>query len=337
MKAPRFWSNPPGAPGWQALALSPAALAWRIGALTRGLTARAKRGPVPVVCIGNLTAGGAGKTPMVAALMQRLQGQGVDVHVVSRGHGGLTRGPHRVAPDRHEFRDVGDEPLMLAGLGTVWVSRDRAAGVRAAAAEGARIVVLDDGHQNPHVVKDVSILMVDAGQGFGNGRVMPAGPLREPVASGLARADLVVLVGTPEARRAAVARWPDLERVQPLGAELRLLPAGLPLEGENVFAFAGIALPEKFFETLRGVGARVMATRSFPDHHRYRPAIVQRMIADARRAGAMLVTTEKDAVRLPPELRREVLTVQVRLEPDDWAPIDALIAPLLERPPAESR
>ncbi len=329
MRAPRFWSNMPRRPGWQARALGPASVVWRAGAWARGLTARTKPGEVPVVCVGNITAGGAGKTPMVAALMQRLTAEGVTVHVVSRGHGGLTRGPYRVVPSRHDVRDVGDEPLMLAALGTVWVSRDRAAGVHAAAVEGAQIVLLDDGHQNPRVAKDRSIVMVDAGQGFGNGRLIPAGPLREPVRQGLARADLVVLVGAPEARLAAVARWPELERIAPLGAELVPLPTGMPLAGERVVAFAGIGRPEKFFETLRGMGADLVATHPFPDHHVYRPSILKRLIADARRADAMLVTTEKDAVRLPQALRAEVITVQVRLEPEDWAPIDALFAGLL--------
>jgi tetraacyldisaccharide 4'-kinase len=329
VRGPRFWSNPPTRPGWQSLLLRPASLAWRVGALARGWTARARPAGVPVVCVGNLTVGGAGKTPMVAALMQRLSAQGVVVHVVSRGFGGVTRGPHRVDPARHEARDVGDEPLMLAPLGTVWVSRDRVAGVRAAAAEGARIVLLDDGFQNPYVAKDRSIVMVDAADGFGNGRLVPAGPLREPVARGLARADLVVLVGGAQARVAAVARWPELERAPLMGAQLRPQPTGLPLEGESVVAFAGIARPEKFFETLRGMGARILAAHSFPDHHTYRPRVMRRLLNDARASGAMLVTTEKDAVRLPSAMRREVVTVQVRLEPEDWAPIDALIAPLL--------
>jgi tetraacyldisaccharide 4'-kinase len=329
MRRPRFWSNPPARPGWQSVVLRPASLAWRAGSFARRLTARARPGGVPVVCVGNLTAGGAGKTPMVAALMQRLSGPGVAVHVVSRGFGGVTRGPHRVDPSRHEARDVGDEPLMLAALGTVWVSRDRAAGVRAAAAEGAEIVLLDDGFQNPHVAKDRSILMVDAVDGFGNGRLIPAGPLREPAARGLARADLVVLVGGAEARVAAVARWPELERAPVLGAELRPLATGLPLEGEPVVAFAGITRPERFFEMLRGMGAQLVAAHPFPDHHPYRPRVLRRLLTEARGAGAMLVTTEKDAVRLPPQMRREVVTVQVRLEPEDWAPIDAMIAPLL--------
>jgi tetraacyldisaccharide 4'-kinase len=329
MRAPGFWWNAPDRPGWRAHALAPAAALWRAGAWLRAVGARPAGAGVPVLCIGNLTLGGAGKTPMVATLMRRLGAAGVAAHVVSRGYGGVTRGPFRVAPERHDYTDVGDEPLMLAALGTVWVSRDRPAGVRAAAAEGAKLVLLDDGFQNPHLAKDRSILMVDAVQGFGNGRLIPAGPLREPVERGLARADLVVLVGPPEARAAAPGRWPALASRPVLGAELRPPATGLPIAGEPVVAFAGIARPEKFFETLRGVGARLVATRGFPDHHAYRPAVLRRLVAEARRRGAMLVTTEKDAVRLPPEVRSEVLTVQVRLEPEDWAPIDAVVAQAL--------
>jgi tetraacyldisaccharide 4'-kinase len=329
MRAPGHWWTAPDRPGWRARALAPAAALWRAGAWLRGAGARPAPGPVPVICVGNLTVGGAGKTPMVAALMQRLVGQGIAVHVVSRGYGGVTRGPFRVAPERHDFRDVGDEPLMLAALGTVWVSRDRAAGVRAAAAEGAALVLLDDGLQNPRVFKDRAIVMVDAVQGFGNGRLVPAGPLREPIARGLARADLVVLVGPAGARAAAPARWPALGAAPLLGAELRPVETGLALAGEPVLAFAGIARPEKFFETLEGMGARLVVRRGFPDHHAYRPRMLRRLLDEARRAGAMLVTTEKDAVRLPPEFRREVMTVQVRLVPEDWAPIDALVRGLL--------
>jgi tetraacyldisaccharide 4'-kinase len=331
VRAPRFWWNDADRPGWRSRALAPAAALWRAGAWVRATGARASAAGVPVVCVGNLTVGGAGKTPMVAALMQRLAGQGVGVHVVSRGYGGMTRGPFKVALERHDFRDVGDEPLMLGALGTVWVSRDRAAGVRAAEAEGAELVLLDDGMQNPHVVKHRTIVMVDAVQGFGNGRLVPAGPLREPVGRGLARADLVVLVGPADARARAAERWPALARARTIGAELRPMETGLPIAGEPVAAFAGIARPDKFFETVRGMGARLVATRAFPDHHAYRPAMLRRLVADARRKGAMLLTTEKDAVRLPPEFRAEVMTVQVRMEPEDWEPIDALIREVLAR------
>jgi tetraacyldisaccharide 4'-kinase len=286
---------------------------------------------VPVVCIGNLTAGGAGKTPMVAALLARLVARGCRPHVVSRGHGGRlarsgSRAPHRVDPDRDSHGDVGDEPLLLAAFAPVWVARDRAAGVRAAAAAGAGLILMDDGFQNPSVVKDRAILMVDAGSGFGNARLIPAGPLREPVDAGLARADVVVLVGTQAERRVAAGRWPGLAGA--VGARLVPRRTGLSLAGERVFAFAGIGRPDKFFATLGAMGAEIVGAVAFADHCDYPPAVLRRLQRRALAEGAMLVTTEKDAVRLPVEFRPEVVVVQVYLEPDDWAAIDQVFAQL---------
>ena len=326
MRAPDFWWRPPERPGWPARLLAPAAALWRLGARRRGRGAAPCRAPVPVICVGNLTAGGAGKTPMVAALVQRLVAAGRDVHVVARGYGGREPGPRRVDPARDTHRAVGDEALMLAALAPVWVARDRAAGVRAAAAAGAGLVLMDDGFQNPHVAKDLSILVVDAGQGFGNGRLIPAGPLREPVAGGLARAGIVVLVGEPAEREAAVARWPALAGAVP--ARLVPVETGLPLAGERVVAFAGIGRPEKFFATLRGLGAELVRAEPFADHADFPEPVLRRLLREARAGDAMLVTTEKDAVRLPAAFRREVMVVQVRLEPEDWARIDHSLAAL---------
>lgn len=326
MKAPRFWSNPPARPGWQARALAPATLLWRLGGWLRARGAEPYKAPVPVVCIGNLTAGGAGKTPMVAALAERLSAAGRNPHIVSRGHGGRLAGPHRVDQRRDGHGDVGDEPLMLASWAPVWVARDRAAGLRAAAEAGAGLILMDDGFQNPHVRPDAVILMVDAVQGFGNGRLIPAGPLREPVEAGLARADLVVLVGSEAERLSAHARWPQLAGAIP--ARLSVRETGLSLVGERVLAFAGIGRPGKFFATLRQMGAEIVGTVAFADHCDYPPAVLRRLHRRATSEGAMLVTTEKDAVRLPPAFRREVVVVQVFLELGDWDAIDHLFARL---------
>ena len=326
MKAPRFWSNPPERPGWQARLLAPATWLWRLGAWRRGRGVVPYRAPVPVVCIGNLTAGGAGKTPMVAALLERLLADGRKPHVVSRGHGGGLEGPHRVDPERDRHGDVGDEPLLLAAFAPVWVARERAAGVAAAAEAGAELILMDDGFQNPTVVQDRAILMVDAGPGFGNGCLIPAGPLREPVAAGVARADVVVLVGSEAERKAAIARWPGLANA----AAARLVPreTGLSLAGEKVLAFAGIGRPGKFFTTLKALGAEIVEAVPFADHCDYPPAVLRRLQRRALAEGAMLVTTEKDAVRLPAGFRREVVVVQVHLEPGEWAAIDQAFAQL---------
>jgi tetraacyldisaccharide 4'-kinase len=198
--------------------------------------------------------------------------------------------------------------------------------VRAAAAAGAGLILMDDGLQNPSVVKDRAILMVDAGPGFGNGRLIPAGPLREQVCAGLARADAVVLVGTQAERRAAVGRWPGLAGA----VAARLVPrrTGLSLAGERVLAFAGIGRPGKFFATLRAMGAEIVEAVAFADHCAYPAAVLRRLQRRALAEDAMLVTTEKDAVRLPAGFRREVVVVQVHLEPDDWTAIDQVFAQL---------
>jgi tetraacyldisaccharide 4'-kinase len=326
MRAPRFWGNPPDRPGLRARLLAP--LGWLWAALTRW---RLARGPgarvgVPVVCVGNLTAGGAGKTPTVVALVQRLAARGVAAHVVSRGHGGRLEGPARVDPARHRAAEVGDEPLLLAAFAPVWVGRDRAAAARAAAADGARAIVMDDGFQNPGLAKDLSIVVVDAGFGFGNGRVIPAGPLREPVADGLARADLVLAIGPAAARARFAGRWPEARPL--VEGELRPLATGMDWRGLRVVAFAGIGRPEKFFATLRAEGAEIVVARGFADHARFEPRILARLEAEARTAGAQLVTTEKDAARLPAAFRRKVLVLPVRLELADWGPVDAALGRL---------
>lgn len=325
MKAPGFWSNPPERPGWAARLLWPASKIWQMGARFRQARATPERAPVPALCVGNLTAGGAGKSPMVAALVQRLSDRGVLAHIVSRGYGGRIKGPHLVDYETDSAADVGDEPLMLSGYGSVWVARDRAAGARAAAEAGAKMVILDDGFQNPGLVKDASIVMIDAGQGFGNGQVMPAGPLREPIAEGLGRADLIVLVGDAKARENLMQSWPVLRERPLLGASLIPKKTGLSLENVRAIAFAGIGRPEKFFETVREMGAVISATHGFADHQVYDRKILQRLVREARDTNAILVTTEKDAVRLPQAFRDQAFTVPIRLEPEDWAPIDAML------------
>lgn len=325
MRAPRFWDNPPEAPGLAARLLAPLGALYAMATRLRLRRAAVAVG-VPVICVGNLTAGGAGKTPVVIALIEALSARGLAVHALSRGHGGRERGPHRVDPRRDTAAAVGDEPLLLAAWAPTWVARDRLAGARAAVAAGAGVIVMDDGFQNPSVAKALSLVVVDAAQGFGNGRCIPAGPLREPVAEGLARADAVVMVG--EGGEATLARWPRLRRVPLLRARLEPLVTGLPLADSPVVAFAGIGRPAKFFATLRACGARLVATHAFPDHAPYAAPILRRLLAEARAADAMLVTTEKDAVRLPPAFRREVLALPVRLRWGDPAALERLLAPL---------
>lgn len=320
MKPPAFWDNPPQAPGWQARALAP------LGALYAAATRARVRRPgwrpdVPVVCIGNLNAGGTGKTPTVIALAGLLAARGVAVHVVSRGHGGRlggrAEGPVRVDERHHDADAVGDEPLLLAAFAPVWVARDRAAGVRAATAAGAQAVLFDDGFQDPAVIRSAALVVVDAATGFGNGRCIPAGPLREPVAAGLARAQAVLAIGDAAAQAGFAARWGAALGTLPLftGA-LAPLPTGMPWAGLRALAFAGIGRPAKFFATLVAQGVELIDTVALDDHQPIPPALFTRLETRARLLGAQLVTTEKDAVRLPRPLRPRVLTLPVRLTLD---------------------
>ncbi len=299
MQAPEFWQDR----RLVARLLAPAGWVFAAGGWLRQLRARPVVVPVPVLCVGNLVAGGAGKTPTVLALAEILQAR--RPHILTRGYRGRLAGPVQVDAFRHTIADVGDEPLLLTRRWPTWVSRDRVAGAQAAAAAGAGVILMDDGFQNPALAKTLSVLVVDAAQGIGNGYCIPAGPLREPVSRGLRRADAVVLIGGGELPfvwrgpvfRAAVAPYDDAGQWR----------------GRRVVAFAGIGRPGKFFATLDALGADVYARHAFADHHVYTGQEIERMTRDLP-DGASLVTTEKDHVRLPQEWQGRVAALPVRLQ-----------------------
>jgi len=283
---------------------------------------------VPVICVGNLTLGGAGKTPVVHALAERLAAQGKAVHLLSRGHGGRLEGPVRVDLARHSALDVGDEPLMLARDFPVWVARDRAAGARAAAQAGAQVVVMDDGHQNPSVRKALSLVVVDGetrGEDwpFGDGRVFPAGPMREPLSAGLARADAVLVLLPADLGQADRGLLGLLAGPAQLTAHLR--PAQPPPAGPQV-GFAGVGKPWKVESALKAAGCDLADFAPFPDHVAYDEAALRRLADRAAVFGAGLVTTEKDWVRLPPAWQERVTPWPVRATFDDDAALDAMLA-----------
>lgn len=325
MRPPAFWSNPPTRPGWQAVALAPLAALYAAGTAGRLKKAPRHKPAIPVVSVGNINVGGTGKTPTVIALVELLAGK--NVHVVSRGYGGEAPGPLRVDPKKYSADLVGDEPLLLSAFAPTWISKDRAAGVALAEDAGADVILLDDGHQNPSVPKALNIVVVDAARGFGNGKVLPAGPLREPVKNGLSRADFLISIGDANAQDRFEATWGSDVQIPRFQAHLELLETGMDWPGTKVLAFAGIGDPEKFFRTVRNTGAELIRAEALDDHQPLTAALMKRLELEAQALGAQLVTTEKDAVRLPEDFRQKVLAVPVRLKVQNAADLkDRLLA-----------
>jgi len=297
-REPAFWQTPrPGArASLLARLLTPIAIAY--GAVSRWKARFSKpvRMPVPVICVGNVTLGGAGKTPVALAIAEYFQSQDYLLHFLSRGYGGSEKGPVQILPGTHTASQVGDEPLLLARQAPSWVSADRAAGAAAAVKAGARLIIMDDGFQNPSVIKNFSLLVVDAVAGIGNGRLFPAGPLREPLNDALMRADAVLIIGIGHAGDGVEARA-RAQGVPTFRAILRASPS-YPLENRHVIAYAGIGRPDKFFQTLHDLRAIIKARYSFPDHHNFSERDAATLLAKAEKTGAELITTEKDFVRL---------------------------------------
>jgi len=333
MRPPEFWKADVGgrdaALALRAL-LTPISWAYAAAAAHRYRTTITRHAPAPVICVGNLTVGGAGKTPLVRAIRARL---GPHAHTLSRGYGGRVEGPLRVTPDM-DAREVGDEPLLHARDGPAWIARDRYAGALAAAQAGAQAIVMDDGFQNAALAKDVSLIAVDPQFGIGNGQVFPAGPLRERLSEGLARADAIVMVhnvGSPgDAHMRALAPQDWLTDFAKPILHAALQPVGEVPAGKLV-AFAGLARPEKFFDTLANLGADLTETVPFGDHHAYSEDDLGVLAQIAEERGAQLITTEKDAARLSPEWRARVAVLPVTARFEDEAALDALLQPIRSR------
>jgi len=300
MKAPSFWYQKPG---HLSCLLQPFGWLYGKGGKLVSSLKKQKRFKIPIISVGNIVSGGSGKTPTAISLAILLKEKGQNVHFVTRGYKGKEKGPLIVNPSLHSHEDVGDEPLLLAQNAPTWVAKDRPAGVQAAIEQGAHLIILDDGHQTKTLFKDLSFVVVDQAQGFGNGHVIPAGPLREELSEGLKRADALILIGDQEK---------SIEKQSFLARSI-----SQPLNVRRVFAFCGLGFPQKFYNSLKDQDIDVVATESFPDHYVYQEKDLNRLLALAAEHKADLVTTRKDWVKLPIDWKNKVHVLDIRIQFDD--------------------
>lgn len=325
MKAPKFWEF--GQYSLCGALLTPFGAFYNLVTRARAHKEPQWSAPIPVICIGNLTMGGAGKTPTALAVVAYLIAQGRKPFFLSRGYGGQLSGPVMVTDQTSH--DVGDEPLLLAQYAPVCVSHDRVAGAKLCVEQGADVIVMDDGYQNPHLKKDLSLVVVDGGYGHGNEKVFPAGPLRESLESGLARANAVVLIGDD-----VTGAW---DRISSVRKDLPILKARISAQERSdiqdgaYVAFAGIARPQKFFDTLAALGGTIKATKSYPDHYAYHSVDIEELQAQAMAHQAKLITTEKDAVRLPASVRVNVDTLKITLVFEGEDVLKPVLSPILKK------
>lgn len=305
-KAPKFWQTD----SFLSRFLRPFSWVYHFLARWKESKRTAQKVSVPVICVGNLVMGGAGKTPMVISIVKILQELGHHPHILSRGYGGYFREVAKVDNIKNSYLQVGDEPLLLSQYAPTWIGVSRVEAARAAIAEGASILVMDDGLQSSRLIKDFSIIVVDTIQGLGNNKVFPAGPLREPIHRGLERAQAIVFLGNQDR-----FKKPKILNSFPIQFTASL-QANFALEPQTVVAFAGIGCPEKFLVTLESQGFVVKEFIDYADHHPYTIVDMRRLLRLSKIHKSPLITTEKDHFRIPPSYRKSVLTLPVSLQFD---------------------
>lgn len=307
MKTPRFWSNK----NFISTLLRPLGYLYAVATHFRVTHGKSQKVGRPVICIGNLTAGGTGKTPVAVSMAKLLQGQGKNPFFVSRGYGGTLKGI-LVDNKKHTAFEVGDEPLLLSRQAPVVINSNRYLAAQKALKSGAEIIIMDDGFQNPGLYKDLSFLVFDGGFGYGNGLAVPAGPLRENLHSGLKRANAIIIIGEDEHNLANEFMELPVFRG-------KIVPVNPQVNNHEVIAFAGIGRPEKFYKSLNELGFNLVETLNFPDHHVYTKAELQKIITKAQKQGAVIFTTSKDFVKIPPQMHKffHVLEIEIKWEDEE--------------------
>lgn len=327
LKTPAFWYRPATSPASMAeIALTPLTWLYEAGRKIRNSGIKTEKANIPVLCVGNIVSGGSGKTPAVSALRELLRANNLSKtpFILSRGYGGTLPGPVLVDHDTHRFSEVGDEPLLLAKKGQVIISRNRPEGAKIAERCGADLILMDDGFQNPSLRKNLSFLVIDGPGGLGNGKLLPAGPLREPLNEALERTDAIILIG--EDQRSITNKIPA--HIPVFGASIK--PRLIPDSQKNYIAFAGLGRPEKFKKTLEDCGLKLAAFHAFADHHPYTEGEMQKLLQEANLKKAVLITTEKDWVRIPEIRRSQIQTLQITLEWNEPESLSEFLGKALE-------
>jgi len=302
MKTPAFWY---ASPGLYSTLLQPFSWVYDRGGRVLRLLQKSHPGSLPIISVGSVICGGSGKTPTAIALANLLQTRGIKVHFVSRGYKGKLQGPLQVSPSFHNAGDVGDEPLLLAQHAPTWVAKNRPLGVQKAKEAGAHLIILDDGHQTSSLSKDISFVVVDLLQGFGNGSVIPAGPLRENPTQGLKRATALIQIG-------------DGQRSFPLPSfKAKIVPQPLTPSSKKAVAFCGLGFPEKFYKILEDLSINLTVKKSFPDHYMYTEKDLSSLYKLAESHQAILVTTRKDSVKIPPSWQKHLHILDINIEFED--------------------
>jgi len=323
LKAPKFWylkrdsllSN----------TLYPFSLLFRLGTKIKNLISIERKTKLPIICIGNIVIGGAGKTPVALKIGSMLKKAGYNPHFVSKGYGGIEKN-NTLVKDWHSPKSVGDEPLLLSEIAPTWIGLDRNKSFKLANDHGADCIVMDDGFQNPTLQKDFSIVVINSEQGFGNKRVIPSGPLRESINRGLSRTNLVITIGDiSETVRDKIPKHIPL-----IGANFKIKEDDLTLKGQRITAFAGIAYPEKFFNSLKIIKANIVDKISYSDHHIYSENDLLYLAEIANKNKSILVTTKKDMVRIPKSFRSLVRTIDGFIQLNDEKLLLEILTNLIE-------
>jgi len=324
LKAPKFWylkrdsllSN----------TLYPFSLLFRLGTKIKNLISIERKTKLPIICIGNIVIGGAGKTPVALKIGSMLKKAGYNPHFVSKGYGGIEKN-NTLVKDWHSPKSVGDEPLLLSEIAPTWIGLDRNKSFKLANDHGADCIVMDDGFQNPTLQKDFSIVVINGEQGFGNKRVIPSGPLRESIKRGLSRTHLVIVIGSTseKIKKTIPIEIPIIEAKFEINKENKIF------KGQNITAFAGIAYPEKFFQSLEEQGAKIVKKMSYPDHYIYNENDLLSLAEMANKTKSILVSTRKDYIRIPKSYRSLINTLEGEIIFNDEDSLVKMLSKVIEK------